>query len=89
MNSETKSKFQPKWKEELIGTIDGKQFSIELTMGTLHVYFPTAVKWESSAPIWAKGKWDQVKIDLEDWCRKERIPLTIEENAWVDFEKSE
>ena len=87
MNVEPKTKFQPKWKEELIGTIDGKQFTVELTMGTLHVYFPTAEKWEASAPIWAKGKWEQVKIDLADWCLKEKIPLTIEQNAWVEFDE--
>ena len=87
MNIEPKTKFQPKWKEELIGTIDGKQFAIELTMGTLHVYFPTATKWESSAPIWAKGRWEQVKLDLTYWCQNEKISLTIEENAWVQFDK--
>jgi hypothetical protein len=88
MKTEPKTKFQPKWKEELIGTIDGKQFTIELTMGVLTVYFPTAAKWEASAPIWAKGRWEQVKSELTDWCEKEKIPFVIEENAWVEFDKS-
>lgn len=78
MSSDVKTIFQPEWKELLIGTIDSKHFTIELTMGVLTVYFPTAAKWEASAPAWAKGKWEQVRVDLAAWC---------EENAWVEFEK--
>ena len=78
MKTDPKTKFQLKWKEELDGTIDGKQFTIELTMGVLSVYFPTSAKWEASAPIGAKGKWERVKLDLTDWCEKEKIPFVIE-----------
>jgi len=88
MNNDSKIEFQPEWKELLNGTIDGKRFTIELTMGTLTVYFPTAAKWETSAPIWAKGKWEQVRAELITWCEKAKIPLVIEDNAWVEFDES-
>ncbi len=85
MNTESKIRFQPRWKELLIGSMDGKQFTIELTMGVLTVYFPTAPKWQACAPAWAKGKWEQVREELTVWCQKEKIPLVIEDNAWVEF----
>ena len=85
MSAESKIKFQPKWKELLIGTIDDQEFTIEFTMGLLMIYFPTAGKWETSAPAWAKGKWEQVRTELTVWCEKEKVPLVIEENAWVEF----
>ena len=86
VNTESKITFQPKWKELLIGTIDGKQFTIELTMGTLKVYFPAVAKWEASAPGWAKGRWEQVRVSLSSWCDEQKIPLEIEDNAWVEFD---
>ena len=87
MSTESKITFQPKWKELLVGTMDGKQFTIELTMGILTVYFPTAAKWESSAPNWAKGLWERVRISLSSWCEEQKIPLVIEDNAWVEFDE--
>lgn len=85
MGTESKVNFRLEWKELLIGTIDGRQFTIELTMGVLSVYFPTKAKWDVSAPAWAKMSWEQVRADLAVWCGKQEIPLVIEENAWVEF----
>ena len=81
-----KLQFQPKWKEELVCTMDGRQFIIEMTMGVLTVFFPSQSTWESCAPDWAIHHWAQVKEDLTLWCAQQKIPLVIEEHAWVNFE---
>jgi hypothetical protein len=78
--------FEPRWKELLVCTMDGKNVVVELTMGVLTVYFPTKSRWESSAPEWAKNQWERVRRDLSAWCEKEKVPLVIEDDAWVDFE---
>lgn len=65
--------------------MDGRCFIIEMTMGIAHVYFPDEVKWESCAPDWAKGQWSRVLADLEAWCGRQSLPLTLGGNAWVDF----
>ena len=49
--------FNIRWKEELDGFVDGHRFTVEITMGSLHVYFPSERIWESNAPAWAKGMW--------------------------------
>ena len=81
-----KVQFQPKWREELVCTMDGKKFSIELTMGVLRAYVPTRPRWEATAPDWARRQWEQVKEDLSAWCHQEKIPLVIDDKAWVAFE---
>jgi hypothetical protein len=88
MSTESEISFQPEWKELLHGTLEGRQFTIELTMGVLKVFLPTASKWEALAPAWAKGRWEQVRAALAAWCEKQKIPLVIEENAWVEFDKT-
>ena len=88
MSTEPEIKFQPDWKELLVGTLNGKKFTIELTMGVLTVYLPPASKWETSAPNWAKGRWEQVRNELTVWCEKSKIPLVLEENAWVEFSET-
>jgi hypothetical protein len=85
MSAPSKIEFKAEWKELLIGMMDGKRFVIELTMGVLTVYFPTAAKWEASAPDWAKQQWERVRADLSAWCEQQKIPLVIDDQAWVDF----
>lgn len=65
--------------------MDGKSFSIEMTMGILTVYFPAVAKWEASAPEWAKNEWERVRTELANWCEREKIPLVVEDHAWVSF----
>ena len=48
---------------------------------------PTVAKWEASAPKWAEGRWEQVKVSLSSWCEEQKIPLVIEDNAWVEFDE--
>jgi hypothetical protein len=77
--------FQPRWKEELVCTLAGQSFVVELTMGVLTVYFPTQAKWEVAAPAWAKPQWARVHQDLTQWCAQQKIPLRITDDAWVSF----
>jgi hypothetical protein len=78
--------FEPRWKEELVCTMDGRKFVVELTMGVLTAYFPTQSKWESSAPEWARHQWERVRADLSAWCQQQKMPLVIEDHAWVSFD---
>lgn len=87
MSVPSKVLFHPRWKEELVGTMEGQQFVVEMTMGKYVAYFPTQERWEACAPEWAKGQWQRVRDDLSAWCETEKIPLRIESNAWVTFEK--
>jgi len=80
--------FHPRWREELVGTLDGHQFIVEMTMGSYVVYFPAEAKWEAAAPEWARGQWTRVQADVAAWCEREKIPLKIEDRAWVSFEES-
>jgi hypothetical protein len=86
MTTASKVQFEPKWKEELVCTMDGRRFVVELTMGVLTVYFPTLSKWDASAPEWARGQWQRVRDDLADWCQQQKMPLVIEDHALVEFD---
>lgn len=68
--------------------MDGRSFIVEITMGSLHVYFPSEAKWQKCAPDWARDQWQRIMTDLEAWCQRENIPLTIADDAWVDFSSS-
>lgn len=76
--------FTPKWKEELVCSCPEGTFVIELTMGVPHVYFPTEASWLKSAPAWAKPRWKEVREQLEAWCVRSNLPLTVDDKAWVD-----
>ena len=78
-----KFNFNPRWKEELVCSCQSGDFILEMTMGTLSVFLPTKEIWEANAPEWAKPHWGDLHIQLEEWCKKEKIPLVIESNAWV------
>jgi len=79
--------FSPRWKEELVGSLGGKSFVIEFSMGSAnHAYLPERERWEAVAPDWAKPLWEQVREDLASWCKGQSIPLTIDSNSWVSFE---
>jgi hypothetical protein len=86
MENVSKLQFEPKWKEELICTLDGRKFVLELTMGILTVYFPTKSKWDACAPEWAKSHWERVKGDLSAWCEQQKLPIKIQDDAWVEFD---
>jgi hypothetical protein len=86
MTTTSRVQFQPRWKEELVCTMDGRSFVVELTMGVLTVYFPTQTKWEALAPEWVRHQWQRVREDLAAWCEQQKMPLVIEDHAWVSFD---
>jgi hypothetical protein len=86
MTTASQVQFEPRWKEELVCTRDGRTFAVEMTMDIITVYFPTQSKWEASAPEWALQQWERVTKDLSAWCQQQKIPLVIEVHAWVQFD---
>lgn len=58
-------RFNPRWRKELVAVSDEGVLILEIAMGTLYVYFPDEAQWLTSAPAWAKGKW-QAYLDT---CR--------------------
>ena len=81
--SPLKFTFSPRWKEELVCSSPAGSFVIEMTMGVISVYCPTERKWKDEAPAWAKNYWGVFKDQLEKWCTDSKIPLYIDEAAWV------
>jgi hypothetical protein len=79
--------FTPRWKEELMATSDEGTLIFELTMGTLHVYFPDQNYWNTQAPAWAKDKWELYRAGCERWCKENNIPMSITDNALMYEEK--
>jgi len=63
------------------------EFCVEITMGVLHVYFPDEAMWKKSAPAHQQDKWPAISDELRRWCAQQKIPLSIESDAWVDFPK--
>lgn len=80
--------FNIRWKEELDGFVDGHRFTLEITMGSLHVYFPSEETWERSAPDWAKGMWPDASEAAARWATNNSIPFEVDERAWVSFESA-
>lgn len=77
--------YRPRWKEMFDGFVGNNKFTVEMTMGTDHVYFPTERTWESNAPDWAKGLWSSARDEAVAWCEKNSVPFDIDQAAWVDF----
>ncbi|MCW1913405.1 hypothetical protein OJ996_07465 [Luteolibacter sp. GHJ8] len=86
MSIPSKVQFNPRWKEELVCMMDGRQFIIEMTMGVYTAYLPSEAKWEQAAPEWAAGQWERVRADAAAWCEGQKMPLVIEDRAWIHFE---
>jgi hypothetical protein len=75
--------FQPRWKEELVCRSALGTFILEMPMGIVSVYVPTESSWKQRAPAWARNHWDTVYVQLQAWCRANKIPLHIDESAGV------
>ena len=75
--------FHPRWKEELVVTGPGGSFILELPMGIYSAWLPTHQVWLDTAPEWAKDLWPILKEELEDWCRRNKAKIHIDEKAWV------
>jgi len=79
--------FRPRWREELEAISPEGKLIFEITMGKLHVFFPDESRWLASAPGWAKDKWSLYVQACEDWCRKQKIPISIVNDAHLYEEK--
>ena len=69
----------------LDGFVGTHRFTVELTMGVLHVYFPTENTWNANAPEWALGLWTSARDQTMAWCQSKSIPFDIDSTAWVEF----
>lgn len=78
-------RYRPRWKEMLDGFYGEHQFTVELTMGVYHVYFPTEATWNRTAPDWARGLWKQARDEAEAWSLAQPYPFDVDSTAWVDF----
>lgn len=76
-------KWQPRWREELVATAEHGRLVFELTMGSLHVYFPDEPTWQRSVPVWATARYEQYRSSCEHWCAGQGIPFTVVDNALV------
>lgn len=78
-------RFQPRWREELVCSCELGAVVIEMTMGGVkgHVYLPSESIWQRQAPEWARPLWPELHAQLTAWCGSERMPLDVEDNAWV------
>ncbi len=77
--------FQSRWKEELVVTGPGGSFVLEMPIGILSVYLPTAAVWPGLAPAWAKDLWPALHGELADWCRQANARLCIDASATVQL----
>ena len=78
-----------RWKEELVASSPEGSLVFEITMGTLHVYFPDENRWKNQAPDWAKMKWDIYLEAGRDWCRQNNIPISVVPDAYIYEQKEE
>lgn len=61
-------------------------FVLELSMDVYSAYLPTQKAWETRAPEWARDLWPLLKIELEDWCDRNKVEFHIDETATVFVE---
>ena len=81
-------KFNPRWREELVAVSDQGVLILEIAMGTLHVYFPDEAKWLTSAPDWARPHWQVYRDACTQWCKENRIPISLVNNTFIYEEKT-
>ena len=79
--AERSFEFQPRWKEELVVTRDGRSLVLELPMVVLTAYLPTEAEWRQRAPGWAIALWPVLKTELSAWCAENRAELVIDPSA--------
>lgn len=78
--------YYEKWKEEFVCEYKNHKFTCEMTMGVIHIYFPTEEVWNRDAPNWAQGIYPEAQKAMVEWAEKNKTPYTIESNAWINFE---
>ena len=73
--------FEPRWREELVATSSEGKLVFEFTIAGFHVYFPDQQRWLAIAPVWAREQWQAYHDACQDWCRKNRIPISLVSDA--------
>lgn len=76
-------RFAPRWKETLACASAEGEVVLEMMFIEPHVYFPTDDTWARQAPSWAKTRRAELLGELEQWCAARRVPLTVDDKAWV------
>jgi len=56
-------------------------------MGTLHVYFPSAARWNALAPEWVRPQWSRYEKACRTWCAQNRIQISLTDDAHFQQEK--
>jgi hypothetical protein len=75
--------FKQRWREELEAISNEGKLVFELTIGQFHVYFPDEARWLATVPAWAKEKWPVYLAACTNWCKQNKIPISIVEDANV------
>ena len=75
--------FKGRWKEELVCSSSQGSFVLEMPMGVVSVFLPTAEQWPLVAPDWAKSHWGELHMQLSAWCTAANIPLSVDPTAQV------
>jgi hypothetical protein len=83
----TKITFKQRWREELEAISEEGILVFELTIGQNHVYFPDQDRWLAVVPAWAKDKWVIYLEACQNWCKENRIPISVVDDAHVQEEK--
>ena len=78
-----------RWKEELVASSAEASLVFEITMGTLHVYFPDENRWKNHVLDWAKMKWNIYLEAAREWRRQSNIPISVVPDAYVYEQKAE
>lgn len=76
-----------RWREELVATSEEGKLVFECTIAGFHVYFPSKTRWEGTAPEWAKPQWEVYYNACMEWCAKNRIPISLEDDGHMYEEK--
>lgn len=74
---------QPRWREELVARSEQGTLVFELTMGKMHLCFPSPELWASSVPPWALPLWPEFEQACRDWCQRQAIPMTVTDHTFV------
>jgi hypothetical protein len=76
-------RFDLRWKEEMVVTGPGGQFTLYFPMGNPTAVLPTEEAWPRLAPAWAIDLWPELKAELEQWCAANKVRLELDPAAAV------
>jgi hypothetical protein len=80
--------FRIVWKEELEVTSSKGVLVFEITIGQIHVYFPSRDLWLKCAPPWAITQWEFYLDATKAWCKENNIPISVVDNTFMSTRES-